>query len=125
MGGIILYELVCGKLPFGTNEQAPVEVFKAVRKNELTFPSGYDHKYGRNLIESLLCKKPRQRIGSTYGCREISEHDFFEDGSTNLFLKLLNREYVAPYVPYECVPLDKDAVAGFSCPKLRCSQART
>merc|ERR1712113_929880 len=76
--GVILFELVCGNLPFGRGESNPIQIFRSVRKRELTFPVQYTSVCGRELICGLLCKDPHQRLGSTGGSDEVLTHPYFE-----------------------------------------------
>ncbi len=40
--GIMLYEMVCGKLPYGENVNDPVDIYKEIIKTKLKFPKYFD-----------------------------------------------------------------------------------
>ena len=39
--GVILYQMVCGKLPYGENLNDPVDIYKEIVKTKLKFPKYY------------------------------------------------------------------------------------
>ena len=45
--GIILYEMVCGKLPYGENFNDPVDIYKQIIKTKLKFPKYYKDEIGK------------------------------------------------------------------------------
>lgn len=76
--GIFLFELIYGRTPFkgACNEQTLLNIIK----QELRFPEwGHVHvgEHAKSLIEGLLVKDPRQRLGSLKGAAEIKQHPFF------------------------------------------------
>lgn len=76
--GIFLFELLYGKTPFkgACNEQTLLNIIK----QPLRFPEwGHVHvgEHAKNLIEGLLEKDPRKRLGSIKGAAEIKQHPFF------------------------------------------------
>jgi cGMP-dependent protein kinase len=40
--GVCIYELLCGGLPFGDQQQSPLEVYEEIIKAELKFPNFFD-----------------------------------------------------------------------------------
>ncbi|KAI5071275.1 hypothetical protein GOP47_0013526 [Adiantum capillus-veneris] len=76
--GIFLFELLYGKTPFrgSCNEQTLLNIIK----QQLRFPEwGHVHigDDAKSLIEGLLEKDPRKRLGSFKGAGEIKQHPFF------------------------------------------------
>ncbi|CAE7943516.1 for, partial [Symbiodinium sp. KB8] len=71
--GIMLYELVCGRLPFGNESAEEDDIIAAVLEETLAFPPKYNDNAGKNLMERLLCKDPAERIGSRDGWQEVKE----------------------------------------------------
>lgn len=102
--GIILYELVCGYLPFANNNHNNhLEVCQAVMKAPLEFPAKYTDKAGRKLIEGMLERQPTKRSGSGINGFEedIKGTEFFKAGhpDQSIFDKLMSRSLDAPVVP--------------------------
>merc|ERR1719337_364529 len=62
--GVMLFEFVCGYLPFADELDEPTEVCTAVLRDPLSFPAGYKDKYGRELMQQMMCRQPKKRIGS-------------------------------------------------------------
>lgn len=76
--GIFLYELLFGRTPFkgATNDQTLLNVVR----QHLRFPEAADFEAGeaaKSLIQGLLMKDPRKRLGSLTGAAEIKQHLFF------------------------------------------------
>merc|ERR1712039_162088 len=75
--GVILYELVCGYLPFGESADNTGDVCKAVLAGEIEFPSELE-EITRDLISGLLVSKPHARLGGdARGCEVIKHMPFF------------------------------------------------
>merc|ERR1719188_2128838 len=62
--GVLLYEFVCGYLPFADDLDNPTEVCQAVLKAALTFPSRYKCEKGRALMTGMLKRRPKGRLGA-------------------------------------------------------------
>eukprot|EP00439_Symbiodinium_sp_Y106_P057351 s1665_g8.t1 len=114
--GVMLYEFVCGYLPFADDLDDPTE-------DPLQFASSYKDANGKTLMKGLLTRQPRKRLGSGIGgwedaCREHCEGsfvrtamaklacdvrgaDFFLQGHQGgcVFDKLLGRELQPPWEP--------------------------
>ena len=52
-----MYELFCGKVPFGEDKEDPVDVYQAVAKDELVFPSFVHDENFMSLIIKILKTK--------------------------------------------------------------------
>jgi cGMP-dependent protein kinase len=112
--GVMLFEFVCGYLPFADDLDEPTEVCTAVLKDPLNFPSGYRDKHGRELQVGMLTRQPKKRIGSGInGYDDIKNHEFFKVGHEggNLFNKILGRELTPPVVPKSETYCDPEDVA--------------
>jgi len=108
--GVILFELVCGSMPFADDLEDPVEVCEAVMAGNLKFPESLEDDAAKLLIQGLLCPEPKKRLGSgTNGYAEIKESPFFAalsstrksvrpsvQQTTNIFDLLMGRELEAP-----------------------------
>merc|ERR1719401_1270321 len=76
--GVLLFEFVCGYLPFADELDDPTEVCTAVLKDPLTFPLRYKDQNGRALMQGLLCRQPKKRLGAGInGFEDIKNAEFF------------------------------------------------
>lgn len=41
--GIILYEIICGRVPFGEDEEDPTNVYKKILKHNLKYPKQFNY----------------------------------------------------------------------------------
>jgi cGMP-dependent protein kinase len=98
--GVMLYEFVCGKLPFGNDLENPFEVYETILENRLTYPcvftrTGRQHTMG--MIEVLLDRDPSRR-GSAESLKAnpwLADFEWVSDRQD----KLLDKSMRAPYVP--------------------------
>ena len=74
--GALLYELLTGLPPYYSRD--PNEIYEAVLSEELTFPPDVPlTSECKSLLKGLLCKEPKQRLGSIHGVKEILAHPWF------------------------------------------------
>jgi cGMP-dependent protein kinase len=108
--GVLIFELVCGELPFGDSEQNQDDddvddsiVLESIVHDDIRFPPQYNDSVGKKLLTGLLTKTPEKRLGGGMkGWEEVRDHRFFKAGvSGNLFSKLMGRELRPPMVPPE------------------------
>jgi len=100
--GVMLFEFVCGYLPFADELDDPTEVCTAVLKDPLSFPSRYRDQHGRTLMQGLLCRQPKKRLGAgIHGYEDVKHAEFFKVGfsGTSLFNKIMGRELDPPVTP--------------------------
>jgi len=121
--GVVLYELVCNRLPFGDEFTNAADICKAILTADLCFPPEMD-KPTCSIIQGLLDKRPQKRLGcGLRGYDEIKKASFFNvrdledstlastfpdspkdariDGSLNncLFERLYRQDLQAPIAP--------------------------
>lgn len=97
--GVLLFEMVCGKLPFGNESSEEDHIIAAIMEEELVFPPKYNDNAGKNLIERFLTKNPAERIGNNEGWAEVKDHKFFKVVKGDLFTQILSREMSPPLLP--------------------------
>ena len=89
---VCLYEFFCGKLPFGEEYDDPMDIYRAVSKEELSFLKFvHDDKF-MSLLNKMLKKNPTQRL---WKFEQIKEDPYFKDFDWN---KLISLSYPPPYM---------------------------
>lgn len=92
--GALLFELLTGLPPFYTNDKK--QLFHNILRGHLVIPE-YLSPNARDLIQRLLHRDPKQRLGSgPTGDREIFDHQFFSGINWE---KLMARELPPPFQP--------------------------
>lgn len=100
--GVIFYELVIGRLPFGSHLAPEQDVVTAILEDDLQFPTKYTDKAGRLLMAGMLCKEPDKRLGVGLGSwEEVKSADYFKAGmsSANLFRRIIGHDLIPPILP--------------------------
>jgi len=98
--GAMMFEFVCGRLPFGRESDPQEDILDAAVHDELQFPSWYRDADGRELMAGLLTKEPHFRLGAGLGgISLIKESPFFGGPSECLFDRIIGREMQPPVVP--------------------------
>ena len=88
---ICMYEFFCGKLPFGEDYDDPMDIYRAVSQEELTFPSFVKDEKFMQLMNKMLKKSPTNRL---WKFKQIKEDPYFKDFDWN---KLISLSYPPPY----------------------------
>ncbi|XP_051124851.1 serine/threonine-protein kinase WAG1-like [Andrographis paniculata] len=80
--GVLIYELLYGTTPFkGVSKESTLRNIASTRGVRFPGPSAEEESgtsEARDLIEKLLVKDPRRRLGSAAGATEIKRHPFFD-----------------------------------------------
>ena len=64
--GVMLFEFLCGAVPFGENEEDPYVIYEKVMERKLVYPSFVEAKLpAKPFIEMLLNKNPALRTGGS------------------------------------------------------------
>merc|ERR1712228_939019 len=80
--GVMLYEFVCGCLPFGDGLIIEDGILDAVLANDLKLPVHKVDPASMDLIQKLLVKRSKRRLGSGWrGWDDIKQHEFFGESS--------------------------------------------
>jgi len=101
--GVMLFEMFCGRFPFGEGVRDSKTVYLEVLRAPLLFPARFHDRAGKELIKGLLKRPSEERLGSGLrGWEEVREADFFSGGSPGslLFDQLKSRECTPPLVPH-------------------------
>jgi cGMP-dependent protein kinase len=74
--GVILFELICGTLPFGNSSKDAYEIYEYILEGRYIFPH-FIHKGfpSQKIIDTLLDKNPPLRLRSQHG--DIRNADWF------------------------------------------------
>ncbi|OMJ81260.1 hypothetical protein SteCoe_18317 [Stentor coeruleus] len=93
--GIMLYEFVCGGVPFGEEEEDPYVIYEKVIERKLIYPSFVDPRLpSKPVIEQLLSKNPAMRTGGSIA--NLKSHPWFHGFNWEA---LANKQMPTPYKP--------------------------
>lgn len=91
--GVIIYEFICSKLPFGSEDEDPYAVYEKILKNRLGYPQGINKSSKAiPIIEFLLDKNPANRAN----IEVIKQHNYFEGVNWD---NVLSKQLKVPYMP--------------------------
>uniref|UniRef100_A0A7S4RK42 cGMP-dependent protein kinase n=1 Tax=Alexandrium monilatum TaxID=311494 RepID=A0A7S4RK42_9DINO len=99
--GVMMYEFVCGSMPFGEGLDNEHDILVAVLHEDLYFCERYADVAGKKLLQGLLNKDPQARLGAgVNGLEDVKSAKYFRVGvSGDLFSMILGREVTPPVVP--------------------------
>ncbi len=93
--GIILYEMLCGVPPFYAENLD--KMYEIIQNTEATFPTDiYLSDEAKDIINKLLKKNVKNRLGYVSGIVEIKNHPFFKSID---FQAIENKKVESPFVP--------------------------
>ena len=90
--GIMLYEFLCGCVPFGEDEEDPYRIYQKVLERRLIYPTYVNKLIAKPFIEQLLSKNPAMR--GNY--ESIKHHQWFKGFNWDY---LLGKQFRPPHVP--------------------------
>ena len=98
--GIMLYEFLCGYVPFGDDIEDPYEIYEKIvkKKGKVKFPAYMADKHAKDLISQLLNKSPDARLSGSFAA--LKNHAFFAGFEWN---NLLDQKIIPPFLPLEGV----------------------
>ena len=89
---VCMYEFFCGELPFGNDLEDPLDIYSAVTKDDLKFPTFITDIDFMSLIRKMLTKSPTSRL---WKLEKIKEEAFFKGFLWNDLLAL---SMTPPYI---------------------------
>ena len=92
--GVMIYEMMCGCLPFGNDCDDPMQIYQQITNDELTFPDWFDDELSKKFIGQLLAKVPQARTGSSLWA--LNTHDWFKGVDWH---KILFENAESPFMP--------------------------
>lgn len=75
--GVVLFEFLCGELPYGEDLDNPYDINKEIDRSPIVFPSFVKDKDAKKLILQLLNKVPDARLGDSYA--SLKANRWFND----------------------------------------------
>eukprot|EP00930_Biecheleria_cincta_P012067 TRINITY_DN11539_c0_g1_i1.p1 TRINITY_DN11539_c0_g1~~TRINITY_DN11539_c0_g1_i1.p1 ORF type:complete len:961 (-),score=181.02 TRINITY_DN11539_c0_g1_i1:285-3167(-) len=96
--GVMLFDLVCGYLPFGHESEHEHQIITSILDDPLVFPDTYNDMVAKKFMQGLLQKQSSKRLGA-HNLEEIKTSKFFTAAGSGFFGKLLSRELEPPWVP--------------------------
>jgi cGMP-dependent protein kinase len=96
--GIMIYEFVCGSVPFGSDEDDPILIYQRVIEKNLKYPSYIGSQRSKQIIEKLLDTNPSKR-GNSQTLKDSSW--FLGLDWDSLLFKLVTPPYKPPIINAE------------------------
>ena len=90
---ICMYEFICGKVPFGEDEEDPMDVYYQIVNENLIFPSFVQDNDFKLLIQKMLTKNPITRMSKL---SQIKNNIWFSNFNWDDLMTLTMK---APYIP--------------------------
>lgn len=90
--GIMLFEFVCGFVPFGEDEEDPYKIYTKILERVLKYPAYISSNRAKPIIEKMLDNNPAMRGNIT----SLKEQQWFIGVSWD---SLLGKQVKSPYIP--------------------------
>jgi cGMP-dependent protein kinase len=95
--GVMMYEFICGPLPFRSRSGDQVELCRAILEAEVKFPSYVKDSTARAILKGLLERGVERRLASgSMGALDLMEHPYFGGFDWDA---VVSRTLVVPYKP--------------------------
>jgi len=107
--GVLFYELLVGIPPFFSKNRE--EMFNNIKSGPLLIPKNLSAE-AKDLMKRLLCRNPKNRLGSQFGGMEVKSHQFFNGLNWD---DVLNRKLVPPEIEIKEIPEQPDESLYLQC----------
>ena len=94
--GIMMFEFMCGCVPFGDNVEDPMDVYKMIIHSNLKFPTFIKDRDFLDICKKMLAKLPIARLGTLF---QIKSHNFFKGFNFENLSNLTMEPCYKPDVP--------------------------
>lgn len=64
--GVMMFEFMCGYLPFGDAADNAFEIYESIMRNQLKFPEFIVDKRAKKLIQQFLNHNPETRLDGSF-----------------------------------------------------------
>lgn len=93
--GIVLYEIIYGKVPFGNDEEDPKSIYEKILEYKLDLKSSpYIGANYKSFIQQLLSTNPAARLGGSM--EKLKNHPWLHTFNWN---RLISRQLKPPFIP--------------------------
>ncbi|OMJ93134.1 hypothetical protein SteCoe_3952 [Stentor coeruleus] len=93
--GVLSYEFLYGKVPFGDEESDPYVIYEKIQEHTLEFPRWSDRKSkSKEFISQILSVNPAKRFGGGFDTMKL--HSWFQGLDWD---KLLSKQLKPPFIP--------------------------
>lgn len=106
--GVMIFEMMCGYLPFGNDCEEPLAIYKEIIHKEPEFPEWFDDEISKDFIKKLLVKNPDARTGSSVWT--LNTHDWFKEVDWH---RILLENVDSPFQPQMNSALSMASVGAF------------
>ena len=93
---VVVFKICCSWTPFTALAEDTLEVVENICRKQVHFPPNLLGNVGKDLVESLLIKDPKKRLGATHGIEDVKSHPLFAEID---WVKLRRRDTIPPFKP--------------------------
>jgi len=93
--GVMMYEFICGPLPFRSSTGDQIELCKAILESEVTFPKYVKDSTARAILKGLLERRAELRLGGI----DLIEHPYFNKDIVFDWDGVVSHTIEPPFIP--------------------------
>lgn len=97
--GVVLFEILCGYVPFGAEEDDAYKIYEMIQSAPLEFPEDVTDEPFIDLVKLLLNKSVEARL--TMASTSLMAHDFFANVDWDNFMQLKEEPPFIPEIAFE------------------------